>query len=48
MLARAYAGAGRIAEARKTYEEVFRIWKNADPDLPLLLEARQEYAKLTS
>ena len=31
MLARALAGAGRTAEARKAYEEAFRIWKDADP-----------------
>jgi hypothetical protein len=47
-LARAHAGAGRAADARKAYEEAFQIWKDADPDLPLLLEARQEYERLTS
>jgi tetratricopeptide (TPR) repeat protein len=47
-LARAHAGAGRSAEARKAYEEAFQIWKDADPDLPLLLEARKEYDRLTS
>jgi eukaryotic-like serine/threonine-protein kinase len=46
MLARAYAGAGRTAEARRSYEEAFRIWKDADPDLPLLVEARAEYQRL--
>lgn len=47
-LARAHAGAGRHAEARKAYEEAFAIWKDADADLPLLVEARQEYQRLTS
>jgi tetratricopeptide (TPR) repeat protein len=47
-LARAHAGAGRRAEARKAYERAFAIWKDADPDLPLLLEARQEYQRLAS
>jgi tetratricopeptide (TPR) repeat protein len=48
MLARAHAGAGRTAEARKAYEDAFRIWKDADADLPLLMQARQEYQKLSS
>ena len=48
MLGRAHAGAGRRAEARKAYEDAFRIWKDADPDLPLLLEARNEYERLGS
>jgi tetratricopeptide (TPR) repeat protein len=47
-LARAHAGAGRRAEARTAYEEAFAIWKDADPDLPLLVEARQEYDRLGS
>jgi tetratricopeptide (TPR) repeat protein len=48
MLGRAHAGAGRTAEARKAYEEAFKIWKDADPDLPLLLDARKEYERLSS
>lgn len=47
-LARAHAGAGRHAEARKAYDEAFAIWKDADPDLPLLVEARSEYQRLSS
>ena len=47
-LARAQTGAQRPAEARKAYEEAFQIWKDADADLPLLLEARKEYDRLTS
>jgi hypothetical protein len=47
-LARAHAGAGHAADARQAYEEAFQIWKDADPDLPLLLEARKEYERLTS
>ena len=31
-------------EARQAYDKAFAIWKDADPDLPLLLEARKEYA----
>ena len=46
MKGRALASAGRGADARKSYEEAFRIWKDADADMPLLLEARKEYAAL--
>jgi tetratricopeptide (TPR) repeat protein len=46
MLARAHGGAGRAADARRAYDEAFRIWANADPDLPLLIEARKEHAAL--
>ena len=48
MLGRAHAGAGRKADARAAYDEAFRIWKDADPDLPILVEAKQEYQRLTS
>ena len=44
-LARAAAVKGDTAEARKLYEEFFALWKDADPDLPILIEAKQEYAK---
>jgi tetratricopeptide (TPR) repeat protein len=47
-LARAYAAAGRTDEAKKAYEDAFTVWKNADADLPLLVEARKEYAALGS
>nr|MBA3268959.1 tetratricopeptide repeat protein [Acidobacteriota bacterium] len=48
MLGRAHAGAGRAAAARTAYEEAFEIWKAADAGLPLLVEARNEYARLGS
>ena len=32
--------------ARKAYQDFFNAWKNADPDVPVLKEARAEYAKL--
>jgi eukaryotic-like serine/threonine-protein kinase len=35
---------GDSARAKKTYEQFFTFWKDADPDIPLLLEARKEYA----
>jgi eukaryotic-like serine/threonine-protein kinase len=45
-LARAAKLMGDTARARKTYEQFFAFWKDADPDIPLLLEARKEYAAL--
>ena len=47
-LARAYARAGKVAEARKEYEGFLELWKNADPDLPLLREVKAEYARLST
>ena len=32
--------------ARKAYEDFFALWKDADPDIPILKEAKAEYAKL--
>jgi tetratricopeptide (TPR) repeat protein len=48
MLARAQMQLGRADEARKSFTRLFEIWKDADPDLPLLLQAREEFAKLGS
>ncbi len=45
-LARAYALEGDAAESRKAYQDFFALLKDADPDVPLLKEARAEYAKL--
>ena len=45
-LARAAALRGDTAETRKLYEEFFVLLKDADSDLPILVEARSEYAKL--
>jgi tetratricopeptide (TPR) repeat protein len=45
-LARAHALAGDTAQSRKAYEAFFELWKDADPDIPILLEAKAEYAKL--
>ena len=33
-------------QARKSYEDFFSLWKTADPDLPLLIEAKREYEKI--
>jgi eukaryotic-like serine/threonine-protein kinase len=48
MLARVQTQLGQQAEARKTYEKFFEVWKDADPDVPLLVAARAEFAKLGS
>ncbi|HXP11361.1 MAG TPA: hypothetical protein VN828_22850, partial [Acidobacteriaceae bacterium] len=45
-LARAYAMGGDKAGAKKAYESVFTIWKDADADLPQLIAAKKEYAAL--
>ncbi len=45
-LARAQAALGQAAEARTTYERFFEFWKDADADVPLLVQAKAEYAKI--
>jgi predicted Zn-dependent protease len=45
-LARSYALQGDNGKARTAYEEFLALWKDADPDVPLLKQARSEYAKL--
>jgi serine/threonine protein kinase/tetratricopeptide (TPR) repeat protein len=45
-LARAYALSGDTAKAKTTYQDFFAIWKDADPEIPILKEAKTEYAKL--
>ena len=45
-LARAAAMQGDRPTARQAYEAFFSIWKNADPDVPILVAARKEYAAL--
>jgi hypothetical protein len=45
-LARTLARSGEIAGSRRTYEPFFERWRQADPDLPVLLLARREYEAL--
>ena len=45
-LARASALAGDTAKARKAFQDFFALWKDADQDLPILIEARKDYAAL--
>ncbi len=43
-LARAYAMQGDIAKARAAYQVFLTLWKDADPDIPILKQAKAEYA----
>jgi len=45
-LARAYAMQGDTAKAKTAYQDFLTLWKDADPDIPILKEAKAEYAKL--
>jgi len=47
-LARAYAMQGDHEKTRKAYDEFFTTWKNADPDIPILRQAKVEYRKLNT
>jgi hypothetical protein len=38
--------AGDNAKARIAYQDFLTLWKDADPDIPILKEAKAEYAKL--
>ena len=46
-LARAYAQQGNHEESRKAYDDFFTTWKDADPDIPILRQAKAEYKKLS-
>jgi tetratricopeptide (TPR) repeat protein len=45
-LARAYVLSGDTTKSRKAYQDFFALWKDADPDIPILKEAKAEYSKL--
>ena len=45
-LARATALTGDIGKSRKAYQDFFALWKDADPDIPILRESKQEYERL--
>jgi hypothetical protein len=45
-LARASVLAGDTAKARKAFKDFFELWKNADQNLPILIEAKKDYAAL--
>jgi eukaryotic-like serine/threonine-protein kinase len=45
-LARSYALSGDTAKAKTAYNDFLTLWKDADPDVPILKQAKAEYAKL--
>jgi len=45
-LGRAYALQGEIVKARAAYNDFLSLWKDADPDIPILKQAKAEFAKL--
>ena len=45
-LARAYASSGETTKARDSYRTLLQLWNQADPDLMLLVQAREESARL--
>jgi hypothetical protein len=45
-LARSYALQGDVLKSGAAYRELLTLWKDADPDISILKEAKAEYAKL--
>jgi tetratricopeptide (TPR) repeat protein len=45
-LGRAYVLTGETGKAKSAYQDFFALWKDADPDVPILKDANAEYAKL--
>jgi len=45
-MARGYALAGDTARAKKAFQDFFELWKDADSDIPVLRQAKAEFAKL--
>ena len=45
-IGRAYVMAGDTAKAKGAYQDFLTLWKDADPDIPILKQAKAEYAKL--
>ena len=45
-IGRANALQGDTAKAKAVYQDFFTLWKDADSDIPILIAARAEYAKL--
>ena len=45
-MGRAYAMAGDTAKAKAAYQDFLKLWKDADPDIAILKDAKAEYAKL--
>jgi hypothetical protein len=47
-LAQAYAKQGDSENSRKAYDDFFATWKDANPGIPILRQAKAEYRKLTT
>jgi cytochrome c-type biogenesis protein CcmH/NrfG len=45
-LARAYVMSGDRTHAKSAYEDFLKLWKDADPDIPILKQAKAEYATM--
>jgi len=45
-IGRAYVMQGETAKARAAYQDFLTLWKDADPDIPILIAAKSEYANL--
>jgi DNA-binding winged helix-turn-helix (wHTH) protein/tetratricopeptide (TPR) repeat protein len=45
-LGKIYGELGNTAKAKQYYEQFFNIWKDSDPDIPILKQAKAEYARL--
>ena len=45
-MARAYAMQGDTAKAKAAYQDFLTLWKDADPDIPILKQGKAEHAKL--
>jgi hypothetical protein len=45
-LGRAFALSGDVVRSKTAYQDFFSLWKDADPDVPFLTQARAEYARL--
>src|SRR5437870_436515 len=45
-LGRAYAMQGNTAKSRAAYQDFLTLWKDADPDIPILIQAKAEYTEL--
>jgi len=45
-LARSYAVTGDASKSKAAYKDFLKLWKDADPDVPILIAAKGEYAKL--
>ncbi len=45
-LGRVYALQQQTVRAGTAYQDFFSVWKDADPDIPILKQAKAEYAKL--